>query len=270
MIWDRAYGGRDGDGATCLIQTTDGGYAVAGYTRSKGAGDGDFWVIMLDKKGKMVWDRTYGGSDSDWANCLIQTTDGGYAVAGWTKSKGAGGQDWQDFWIIKLASYSGVEEIPSSTLREGKLWEDIRIGIIVNKVEQAVVLSPEITEELSLFLKEMPKPAKGNDLVCIQLTIVKITNVHVISLGRRGYEKSFLTDAEGHKYRLNFWGVKGVEFLDLSHLTGSYKFIEGSRCILLFEMPKRKEPANLTFLYNFKESWEDALSKKGQIDIKIQ
>jgi hypothetical protein len=93
----------------------------------------------------------------------------------------------------------------------------------------------------------------------------------VIGLGGRDDEKSsFLTDDEGHKYSLNFWSVKGVEFLDLSNLTGSYKFIEGSRCILLFEMPKRKEPANLTFLYYFKEAWEDALSKKGQIDIKIQ
>lgn len=169
-----------------------------------------------------------------------------------------------------LLSSHAVEEIPTSTLQEGKLWEDIRIGIIVNKVEKAVVLSPEITEELGLFLKEMPKPAKGNDLVYIQLTIVKIKNVHVISMGGRGDEKSFLTDAEGHKYSLNFCGVKGVEFLDPSDISSPYEFIEGSRCFLLFEMPKRKEPANLTFVYYFKEAWEDALSKKGQIDIKIQ
>ncbi|GAJ09961.1 unnamed protein product, partial [marine sediment metagenome] len=237
------YGGSDSDEAWSLIQTTDGGYAVAGYTSSKGAGADDFWVIKLDHQGNMIWDRAYGGSDRDWAASLIQTTDGGYAVAGLTSSKGAGGQDWQDFWIIKLASYSGVEEIPSSTLQEGKLWEDIRIGIIVNKVEQAVVLSPEITEELSLFLKEMPKPAKGNNLVYIQLTIVKIKDVHVISLGGRDDEKSFLTDTEGHKHSLNFCVVKGVEFLDPSDIRSPSEFIEGSRCILLFEMPKRKEPA---------------------------
>ena len=169
-----------------------------------------------------------------------------------------------------LLSSHAVEEIPTSTLQEGKLWEDIRIGIIVNKVEKAVVLSPEITEELSLFLKEMPKPAKGNNLVYIQLTIVKIKDVHVISLGGRDDEKSFLTDTEGHKHSLNFCVVKGVEFLDPSDIRSPSEFIEGSRCILLFEMPKRKEPANLTFLYYFKEAWEDALSKKGQIDIKIQ
>jgi len=169
-----------------------------------------------------------------------------------------------------LLSSHAVEEIPSSTLQEGKLWENIRIGIIVNKVEKAVVLPPEITEELGLSLKEMPKPAKGNNLVYIQLTIVKIKDVHVIGLGGRGDEKSFLTDTEGHKYRLNYWNVKGLNLLDLSDIASPHEFIEGSRCILLFEMPRRKEPTNLTFVYYFKEAWEDLLSKKEQIDIKIQ
>jgi len=108
MIWDKTYGGNGYDAALSLIQTTDGGYAVAGDTSSKGAGDRDLWVIKLDSKGNMIWDRAYGGSDEDRANCLIQTTDGGYAVAGTTSSKGAGSDD---FWVIKLESYS-VTELP--------------------------------------------------------------------------------------------------------------------------------------------------------------
>jgi predicted secreted protein len=98
-IWDRTYGGSGLDVATSLIQTTDGGYAVAGGTYSKGAGKEDFWVIKLDEQGNEIWDRTYGGSGNDGSWTLIQTTDGGYAVAGWTSSKGAGGAD---FWVIKL------------------------------------------------------------------------------------------------------------------------------------------------------------------------
>jgi len=105
-VWDKTYGGNGNDVASSLIQTTDGGYAVAGstesvagYTKSVGAGGDDFWVIKLDKQGNKVWDKTYGGSNSDWASSLIQTTDGGYAVAGSTRSKGAGGDD---FWVIKL------------------------------------------------------------------------------------------------------------------------------------------------------------------------
>ena len=99
ITWDRTYGGSGDDGALSLIQTTDGGYAVAGKTYSKGAGEKDFWVIKLDHQGNMIWDRTFGGSDNEVAYSLIQTTDSGYAVAGSTKSKGAGSND---FWVIKL------------------------------------------------------------------------------------------------------------------------------------------------------------------------
>jgi hypothetical protein len=52
ITWDRTYGGRGDDLAFSLIQTTDGGYAVAGETGSKGAGGVDFWVIKLDAQDK--------------------------------------------------------------------------------------------------------------------------------------------------------------------------------------------------------------------------
>jgi len=99
IVWDRTYSGSGWDEAHAIIQTTDGGYAIAGYTRSKGAGDRDFWVIKLDEQGNKIWDKTYGGSGDDKAHSLIQTTDGGYAIAGYTESKGAGESD---FWVIKL------------------------------------------------------------------------------------------------------------------------------------------------------------------------
>jgi hypothetical protein len=109
LTWNRSFGGSAVDEAWSLIQTTDGGYAT-GYTLSKGAGGADLWLIKLDYQGNKIWDRTYGGSDDDGAGCLIQTTDGGYAIAGRTNSKGAGGHD---FWVIKLVSYSGTE-LPST------------------------------------------------------------------------------------------------------------------------------------------------------------
>ena len=99
IVWDRTYGGSDDDEAHSIIQTTDGGFMVAGFTRSKGSGRADFWIIKLDSKGTLVWDRTYGGSYEDEAHSLIQSTDGGFMVAGSSKSKGAG---WYDVWIIKL------------------------------------------------------------------------------------------------------------------------------------------------------------------------
>jgi len=108
LTWDKTFGGSSSDSARSIIQTIDGGYAVAGVTESKGAGSDDFWVIKLDSRGNRLWDKTFGGSNDDWAWSLIQTDDGGYAVAGATYSYGAGGGD---FWLIKLDS------------RGNKLWD---------------------------------------------------------------------------------------------------------------------------------------------------
>jgi len=54
---------------------------------------------ILNQSKIITWEKTFGGSSIDWASSLIQTTDGGYAVAGYTLSYGAGSSD---FWIIKL------------------------------------------------------------------------------------------------------------------------------------------------------------------------
>jgi hypothetical protein len=99
LVWDKTFGGSENDEAHSIIQTNDGGYAVAGFTVSEDTGDRDFWVIKLDKDGNKVWDKTFGGTSEDWANSIIQTKNGDYIVAGWTKSIGAGKTD---VWIVKL------------------------------------------------------------------------------------------------------------------------------------------------------------------------
>ncbi|MCP3684996.1 MAG: T9SS type A sorting domain-containing protein [bacterium] len=97
-LWTRTYGGTSADYASSFQQTTDGGYIIAGYTSSFGAGADDFYVIKTDALGDTLWTQTYGGASIDVANCVQQTTDGGYIVAGWTASFGAG---TEDFYLIK-------------------------------------------------------------------------------------------------------------------------------------------------------------------------
>ncbi len=106
IVWDKAFGGIEADVANSIIQTEDGGYALAGYTWSKGAGREDAWVIKLDKNGDVVWDKTFGESNEDVARCIIQTEDGGYSLAGYTESKGAGRYD---VWVIKLDEKGNLE-----------------------------------------------------------------------------------------------------------------------------------------------------------------
>ncbi|KXA90982.1 hypothetical protein AKJ57_02910, partial [candidate division MSBL1 archaeon SCGC-AAA259A05] len=104
--WSRIFGGELGGGAESLVQTPDGGYALAGGTKSYGAGSWDFWLVKTDNQGNKEWSRTFGGENSDWANSLVQTSDGGYALAGWTESFGAGEND---FWLVKTDNQGNKE-----------------------------------------------------------------------------------------------------------------------------------------------------------------
>jgi hypothetical protein len=97
-LWTRTYGGSNNDWAYSGMQTADGGYAMAGATESFGAGSGDFYLVKTNSQGDTLWTRTYGGSNYDRANSVQQTTDGGYIVAGWTRSFGAGAED---FYLVK-------------------------------------------------------------------------------------------------------------------------------------------------------------------------
>jgi predicted secreted protein len=98
--WNQTYGGAGNDGGSgaVLIKASSGGYAVATDTSSFGAGGDDFWLIKLDADGNAEWNQTYGGSDDDWTGGLIQTRDGGYALAGSLSLFGSG---HGDVWLVK-------------------------------------------------------------------------------------------------------------------------------------------------------------------------
>jgi Tol biopolymer transport system component len=93
-LWTRTYGGASDEDGWCVDQTSpDGGYIIAGWTRSFGAGGKDLYLVKTDADGDTLWTRTYGGADDDWAMSVEQTPDGGYIMVGWTKSFGMGAND---------------------------------------------------------------------------------------------------------------------------------------------------------------------------------
>jgi hypothetical protein len=106
MLWNKTYGRTNNDFGYSVIQTSDGGYAIAGYTSSFGAGGADFWLIKTDVNGIVQWNQTYGGTGSDVARCVIQTSDGGYALGGYTNSFGAG---IYDFWLVKTEADGSMQ-----------------------------------------------------------------------------------------------------------------------------------------------------------------
>jgi hypothetical protein len=106
IIWNRTYGGVWGEIAYSIVETSDMGYAIAGYTQSFGEGDSDFWLIKTDSNGNIKWNKTYGGKNNDRAYSMIESSNGGFVLAGITDSFGAGNYD---FWLVKTDSYGDLE-----------------------------------------------------------------------------------------------------------------------------------------------------------------
>jgi len=102
-LWSKTYGGTSDDEVYSLIRS-DGGYVMAGGTYSFGAGGGDAYVVKTEGSGNLQWNKTYGEAVWDEAECIIDTADGGYAIAGVTASYGSGGLNPWDFWMVKTDS----------------------------------------------------------------------------------------------------------------------------------------------------------------------
>jgi hypothetical protein len=98
MEWNRTYGGLLNDGFYSLVNTSDGGYTLAGYTNSSGFGKEDVWLVKVDSQGNMDWNRTFGGSESDFGRSLVYCSDGGYLLACETSSFSS---EDNDIWVIK-------------------------------------------------------------------------------------------------------------------------------------------------------------------------
>jgi hypothetical protein len=100
-LWTRTYGGTGRDAGASVQQTSDGGYIVAGYTNSFGAGAYDVYLVRTNSSGDTLWTRTCGGADNDGGNSVQQTSDSGYIVAGYTESFGVGSGD---VYLVKTNS----------------------------------------------------------------------------------------------------------------------------------------------------------------------
>ncbi len=104
--WTKTLGGTFADFGQSVIQTSDGGYAVAGYTANYGAGGSDLWLVKFSSSGAEEWTKTLGGASDEQGHFVMQTTDGDYIVGGYTWSLGAGDEDV----LIAKFNSSGVEQ----------------------------------------------------------------------------------------------------------------------------------------------------------------
>lgn len=113
--WQQTFGGKYTDELRSIDTTTDGGYIVGGYSNSPASGnktsdskgEGDYWMLKLDAKGAIQWQKVIGGKQDDQLSVVHQTYDNGYILAGNSNSESGqskikSNSEGSDFWIVKL------------------------------------------------------------------------------------------------------------------------------------------------------------------------
>jgi len=123
LEWQKIYGGNDVDVAVSILQTYDGGYVFAGTTASSngdvkglhnpGLGFNDIWVVKINSTGTIIWQKCLGGSRSDKAGGIIQTSDSGLVVCGTVESKDGDVSGKNEFgvtdgWVAKLSASGDI------------------------------------------------------------------------------------------------------------------------------------------------------------------
>jgi hypothetical protein len=127
--WQKTIGGMSQEKLKSVCPTKDGGYILGGSSsspkpssgmeqypeelaqygekKSEAYGNMDYWLVKLDDKGKIVWQKTYGGIYEDELRSIEATNDGGYIVGGYSNSPESGNKTDDnkgvgDYWILKL------------------------------------------------------------------------------------------------------------------------------------------------------------------------
>jgi hypothetical protein len=95
IAWQKTYG--TNQYFNSIQQTSDGGYIAGGTRWDTGINENhEFWLVKLDATGNIQWQYKYGGASDDYFNCMQQTADSGYIVAGETQNYPP------DIWVLKL------------------------------------------------------------------------------------------------------------------------------------------------------------------------
>lgn len=125
LEFSRTFGGSDRERGTSVAITLDGGFVIAGWTRSNDGfftglnqGETDIFLVRTDSGGNPVWTKTWGGSSAEEAHSVAVTSDGGFIMTGWSRS------DDGDFFGSRKGEYDTflIKADPSGSTEWIKTW----------------------------------------------------------------------------------------------------------------------------------------------------
>ena len=113
ILWEKSFGGSGFDAAFAIAKSSRGfdSFVIAGNSKSSDGdttinnGENDFWVFKIDNSGKLLFEKSLGGSSLDFAYGVVETSDQKIVVVGETESTDkdiASNHGGKDIWIAKI------------------------------------------------------------------------------------------------------------------------------------------------------------------------
>jgi hypothetical protein len=120
--WQKSFGGQFMDQLESILPTKDEGYIIGGWSNSfksgnkteESFGQGDYWILKLDRNGEIKWQRVFGGEDDDHLYTIIELREGGFLAGGDSRSGTSGNKKeangkGTDFWLVKITETGEID-----------------------------------------------------------------------------------------------------------------------------------------------------------------
>lgn len=158
LEWNKTFGGSSNDHGYDIVQTSDQGYVILGYSQSSDGdvsenfGMSDAWVAKLDSGGNLLWQKTFGFEGGDTGFVITPSSDGGFLLTGLLDAFASGGEGKTlhpggNYWMIKISA-NGTKEWSK---HYGGFFTDTPYGAVQTEDNGFIIVGSSDSYETDIF-----------------------------------------------------------------------------------------------------------------------
>ena len=242
LQWQQSFGGNGNDIPVDIIRTKDKGYLIAAnsnstlspYKKSDNFGGNDYYIIKLNEKGEILWEKTFGGSFDDQIKSVIETKDG-FVLVGNSNSLASGNktidQTSNGTWIVQITQKGEIISEQNLNLNlENQLisFQEHENGYLFSILEKAEnKLNPKVIQTDFTFQTQKTTELEiDNDLTITEIKLIdnkflltanKISTLGQLKSNNHSIESYYITqsfDENGSKVWNKQFGEEGFNYLE--------------------------------------------------------